>query len=295
MVMDRRRFLKVSAAGLGAAVLDGACGLPSLAKENRLAMLYDNSKCVGCKACQMACKQWNKLGAVSSDPDAIYESPKGLSPQVWTLIKLANYPVNPQRNYLFMNVGCMHCGKPACAAVCPTAALKKQSNGLVTFDRVLCNGCGYCTQYCPFHIPQLEIMNRLTGAAKSSKCTFCQDRVANGLTPFCIQSCPAGALQWGDRQVMLDKAHSRVEELMTDFPQTNLYGEKEMGGLGRLYVLLAPPDAYGLPQDPQFPLGATLWKKVVQPAGQVVFGAVTLGVVGAFFVVRKRVHMEDVE
>jgi formate dehydrogenase iron-sulfur subunit len=295
MMMDRRGFLKLSAAGLGAAVLDGAAALPTLASEGRLAMLYDNSKCIGCRACQMACKQWNKLGPVSTDPAGLYESPTGLSPHVWTLIKLANYPVTPQRNYLFIKVGCMHCGNPACAAVCPTGALKQQPNGLVTFDRTLCNGCSYCTQVCPFHVPQLEIVSHLKGTAKSSKCTFCQDRVAQGLTPYCIQSCPAGALRWGDRQALLDAAHSRVEALKVDFPEANLYGETQLSGLGRLYLLLAPPAAYGLPEDPAFPIGATLWKKVVQPAGQVVFGAVTLGVLGAFFVSRRRVHMEEVE
>jgi formate dehydrogenase iron-sulfur subunit len=294
-MMDRRNFLKMSVAGLGALTLDGAAAVPVLGQEGRLAMFYDNSKCIGCKACQMACKQWNKLGPVSTDPQGIYESPTGLAPDVWTLIKLADYPLNDSRNFLFMNVGCMHCGDPACAAVCPTQALLKLPNGIVRVDQNLCNGCGYCSQVCPFHIPQIRVLNELSGEGKVTKCTFCQDRVAEGLRPNCVQSCPAGALDWGDRDAMLAKARSRLEALKSDYPQANLYGENILGGLGRLYLLLAPPEAYGLPQDPAFPFGVSFWQKIVQPLGQVAFGATILGVLAAFFAVRRKVHMEEVE
>jgi len=296
MMIDRRSFLKLSGASLGAALIDSAAVLPAVGAEKRFAMLYDNAKCVGCRACQMACKQWNKLGPVTTDPQNLHESPLGLTPDSWTLIELAKYQVNDQRGYVFMNRGCMHCGEPACVAVCPTSALKKQPNGLVTFEKDLCNGCGYCTQFCPFHVPQLHVTNRLTGEAKTSKCTFCQDRVAANLTPYCIQSCPTAALEWGDRDAMVAKAKSRVETLKAgEYPQANLYGETTLGGLGRVYVLLAPPTVYGLPADPHFPVSATLWKKIVQPAGAVAFGATLLGLLAAFFIVRRNVHMEEVE
>jgi formate dehydrogenase iron-sulfur subunit len=258
-------------------------------------MLYDNSRCIGCRACQMACKQWNDLPPQSTDPQGIYESPYGLSPAAWTLIRLSRYPVNERRNWVFMKEGCMHCGEPGCVAVCPTGALKKQPNGLVTYARELCNGCGYCTQFCPFGVPQLEVADPITGAAKSSKCTFCQDRVADDLRPFCIESCPAGALEWGDREAMLAEAKSRVDALKGgEFPEANLYGEKELGGLGRLYVLLAPPTVYGLPQNPKFPASASLWQRIVQPLGQVTFGLAGLGIVAAFFAARHNVHMEEI-
>jgi formate dehydrogenase iron-sulfur subunit len=295
MNMDRRTFLKLSVAGMGAVALDSVMDLPAAASGDRLALLYDSSKCVGCRACQMACKQWNKLDAFSTDAEGLYESPKGLGPSVWTLIKLAKYQVNDTRSYLFIKVGCMHCGKPACVSACPTGALKKQSNGLVTVDQTLCNGCGYCTQVCPFHVPQLHVSSLLTGAAKASKCTFCQDRVAQGLRPNCVQSCPVGALDWGNRDEMLAKAKSRIEAVKPDFPQANLYGETALGGLGRLDLLLAPPEVYGLPQDPRFPLGETVWQKALAPAGQALFGATVLGLLGVFFVARRRIHMEEVE
>jgi formate dehydrogenase iron-sulfur subunit len=306
MMMDRRSFLKLSGASMGALLLDFGGRLPAsagtaavpVAEEGteRLAMLYDNSLCVGCRACQMACKQWNKLPSLSTDPQGLYESPRDLAPTAWTLIQLARYQVNAQRDYLFFKKGCMHCGEPACVAVCPTSALKKQPNGLVTVEQDLCNGCGYCTQSCPFHVPQLQVNSGLTGNAKASKCTFCQDRVSQGLRPYCIQSCPVGALDWGGREEMLVKASDRVEVLKAGiFPEANLYGEAQLGGLGRLYVLLAPPTAYGLPQDPGFPASAVLLKKILQPVGQVAFGATILGLLAAFLVARHNVHMEEVE
>lgn len=295
MKVDRRTFLKLSAAGLGAIALDSATGAPAEASGDRLALLYDSSKCVGCRACQMACKQWNKLASVSTDPGALYESPKRLDPNAWTLIKLAKYEASSTRNYLFIKVGCMHCGKPACVSACPTGALQRQPNGLVTVDQALCNGCGYCTQVCPFHIPQLRVFNQLTGEAKASKCTFCQDRVAQGLRPACVQACPVGALDWGDRNAMVAKGQGRVETVKASFPQASLYGETALGGLGRLDILLAPPEVYGLPEVPKYPLGEAVWQKALQPAGQVLFGATLLGLVGAFFVARRKVRMEEVE
>lgn len=190
----------------------------------------------------------------------------------------------------------MHCGEPVCVDVCPTGALKKQDNGIVTFERALCNGCGYCGQFCPFGIPQLELLNHLTGEAKSSKCVFCQDRTMNGLKPACVKTCPAGALGWGDREAMLTKARLRVEELKNErgFPQANVYGANELGGLGRIYVLTAPPSAYDLPEKPSYPVGATLWN-ILQPLGQVAFGATIVGAAAAFFLARRSVRMEEVE
>jgi formate dehydrogenase iron-sulfur subunit len=181
--------------------------------------------------------------------------------------------------------------------VCPTAALKYGPNGIITFERDLCNGCGYCSQFCPFGIPQLEVINAASGEAKSSKCFFCQDRTTNGLKPACVKTCPAGALDWGDREKMLAKAQARLEELKGryGFPNANIYGETQLSGLGRIYVLTAPPEAYGLPADPGYPVISTLWQKILQPVGQVAFAATVVGAVAAFFIARRNVAMEEVE
>jgi formate dehydrogenase iron-sulfur subunit len=264
----------------------------------RLAMLIDESQCTACRGCQVACKQWNdREGWLYSRTRnrGSYENPPDLSPQTWTRIKFTEYEGPDGFRWLFLKEGCMHCGDPACVAVCPTGALKQQPNGLVTFERELCNGCGYCTQFCPFHIPRLEVVNPLTGEAKSSKCVFCQDRVTNGLLPACVKTCPAKALDFGDRDEMIAKGQERVKALKArGYTQANLYGVDQLGGLGRLYVLIAPPEAYGLPANPQYPALANVWQKIIQPLGNVAFGATLLGILGAFLFVRRKIRMEEV-
>ncbi len=268
----------------------------------RYAMYIDASKCMGCRGCQVACKQWNDLkgyvpGVRETKNTGSYENPLSLDPQTWTRIKFSEYD-NPDRfQWLFLKEGCMHCTDAACVDVCPTGALKHGPYGIVTFERDLCNGCGYCSQFCPFGIPKLEIINSVTGEAKSSKCVFCQDRTVNGLTPACVKTCPASALEWGPRDAMVAKAELRVSELKTKlgFPEARVYGKTELGGLGRIYVLTAPASEYGLPENPRYPVLGTLWQKILQPVGQLAFGAVIVGALGAFFVARRNVVMEEVE
>jgi formate dehydrogenase beta subunit len=180
--------------------------------------------------------------------------------------------------------------------VCPTGALKQHPTlGIVTIERELCNGCGYCTQFCPFGIPRLD-GDVLSGKAKAYKCNFCQDRVTNGLPPACVKTCPSGAFHFGSRDEMLAKGRARVEQLkQRGFPNANLYGEYEMGGLGRLYVLKERASLHGLPENPQYPVLANAWQDVLQPLGTVAFGAAALGVLGFYFIARRKIKMEEVE
>jgi len=244
----------------------------------RMAMLIDTSKCTGCRGCQVACKQWWDLPETQTQQTGSYENPTDLSPQTWTRITFHEYESGGRFQWLFLKQGCLHCAEAACVDVCPTSALKHSDLGAVTLESDLCNGCGYCAQFCPFGIPRLETLNLFTGEAKATKCNFCQDRVPEGLKPACVKTCPPGALDWGERDAILEKARSRVEALKArGYAEVSLYGETEMGGLGRLYVLTAPPSAYGLPENPQYPASVPVWQEGVQPIG---VGAVALTAVG---------------
>jgi formate dehydrogenase iron-sulfur subunit len=265
--------------------------------ETDLAILYDASKCIGCRACERACKSHNGL----DEPE---EPNTTLSGQAYNLI-VARRGVDLD-DQPFFNLQCMHCTDAACAMACPSQALAIDERGFVSFDHERCIGCGYCTKFCPFGIPRLGGVNLITGKARAAKCTFCKDRLdalANNPScpeaggPSCAEACPTGALVWGGRKDLLAMATERVAELKSEgHSQGRLYGEEEAGGLHRLSILLDEPLAYGLPNDPagQFFL-ARLYRKIMQPAGFAIFGAALVGVVTAFGLARRNIHMEEVE
>jgi formate dehydrogenase iron-sulfur subunit len=272
--------------------------LASAPATDDLAILYDASRCIGCRACERACKTYNGLPA----PD---EANSELSATAWNLIAVRKgVGLDDQP---FFNYQCMHCTDAACAMACPSGALDIDSRGFVSFDRDKCIGCGYCTQFCPFGIPQLGEVDLITGKARAAKCTFCQDKT-RALSdqsscacpeggPSCAEACPTGALTWGERGALLAEAKTRVSELKTEgYGDALLYGEHEAGGLHRLSILLDQPSAYGLPEDPgaQFFL-ARIYRKIIQPAGFAVFGAALVGAVAAFGLARRHIHMEEVE
>ncbi len=245
---------------------------------DNLAMLLDMSKCMACRGCQVACKQWNDLTAEETTNRGSYENPADLSHNTWTRVSFNEVSENGEFRWLFLKEQCLHCGDAPCVKVCPTQALKQHELGFVSFEQDLCNGCAYCAEFCPFKIPRMEVTNALTGSAKASKCTLCQDRVTNGLTPACAKTCPSGAISYGDRNEMILKGEKRVADMQArGFPDANLYGASLLGGLGVMYVLIEKPDRYGLPEAPQMPLSATFWQDVLQPVGVLAIGAGALG------------------
>ncbi|MBI4770493.1 MAG: 4Fe-4S dicluster domain-containing protein [Chloroflexi bacterium] len=260
----------------------------------RIAMLIDMSKCMACRGCQVACKEWNELPGETTTNRGSYENPADLSPSTWTRISFNEVSANGQVRWLFLKEQCLHCGTAPCVKVCPTQALKQHELGFVSFERDLCNGCAYCAEFCPFQVPRMEITNALTGAAKASKCTLCQDRVTNGLTPACAKTCPAAAISFGERGGMIAQGEARVAALQArGLANANLYGRDILGGLGAMYVLPETPTTYGLPETPQMPLSASLWQDILQPVGLFAIGA---GAVGLFinFLVASR-HIKDEE
>ena len=296
MELSRRDFLRLSGAGLGASVGAGvlAPGVAAQAADDSLAILYDPSKCIGCRACQMACKQWNELPAESSDAQDLYETPQGLTATTWNLIMLKDQ-VPPEVH--FFNYQCMHCADAACVTACPSGALFKDDLGFTAYDRLKCIGCGYCTQWCPYSVPGLEVKSTLTGIAKAGKCTFCQDRIWQGIGgPSCVERCPVGALAWGPRGDLLEMGKARVEELKAEgLSNVQLYGETQAAGLGRLSILFDEPGAYNLPANPVTPTSAKIWQSLIQALGGLAIVGVTFGAFFAFLFSRNKIHMEEVE
>jgi len=224
------------------------------------AMLIDVTKCIGCRACQVACKQWNELPAEETTNRGTYENPPDLSADTWTKIIFKEYGNDGTFRWLFRKEQCMHCTDAACVNVCPAGALKRHPTlGFVVYNEHRCTGCGYCVEFCPFHIPKMDPHHsRLLGyGIMGGKCTFCADRVSNGLEPACAKTCPTGAIKFGERDDLIIEGKQRVEILRDTYPNANFYGEHEMGGLHMMYVLDERPEVYDLPENPEMPAAAT--------------------------------------
>jgi formate dehydrogenase iron-sulfur subunit len=246
------------------------------------AMLIDPSMCLFCNACSVECKQQNKV-------------PLGKNIFLTQMVihEEGKFPKVKQR---FIKRACNHCTEAACVDVCPTGALYHHKDGYVVLDQSLCNGCGYCSQFCPFQIPQLEIIGTFSGAAKSHKCTFCAERVGQGYETSCAAACPFGAITFGDREKLLAKGKDRVKVLQVrGVKEVQLYGEKELGGLQVLYILEGKASLYGLPAEPNYPYLANIWQNLVRPLSKVALGGTILGVLAAWVVIRRNIKMEDVE
>jgi formate dehydrogenase beta subunit len=258
-------------------------------------MLVDTTLCTGCRGCQVACKQWWDLPAEKTENRGSYENPPDLSPSTWTRITFHEVERGDEVGWFHMAWGCLHCTQAACVDVCPTKALKRDAKlGIVTLERDLCNGCGYCAEACPFDIPRLD-SKVVSGKGKATKCNFCQDRLANGLVPACAKTCPTGAIQFGERAEMVTRGQKRVEALRENGnAAASLYGDRFLGGLGRMFVLGAPPAAYNLPEDPQYSSTVTLWQKLVQPFGKIALVGTVAGLAVNWIVnLRSRRRRQD--
>jgi len=231
----------------------------------KVAVSVDVTKCTGCRGCQVACKQWNGLSGVKTGFSGSYENPPKVGGTTWTKVKFVEeQQAGGKVRFLFRKIQCMHCTEASCIEVCPAGAISKQDNGTTLIDQERCIGCKNCNVACPFGAVGFD-----PAAGVSRKCWLCQNRLENDMPPACVKACPPGAVQSGDRDVLLAKAKVRVNELKAAGKDAYLYGEKELGGLNVLYVLDAPPKVYGLPENPKLATAGVFgsWASVLVGAG----------------------------
>jgi formate dehydrogenase iron-sulfur subunit len=221
--------------------------------KNRKAILVTPEVCIGCRACQVACKSWNQLPGIKTKNNGTYQNPPDLASAAFNIIRYSEVPsdTNPVR-WLFVSRRCMHCDDAGCMKICPApGALYRTKQGAVAFDRDKCIGCKLCVNACPFDVPRYDADGKVT------KCHLCFDRIGAGLQPACVKTCPTAALRFGDRAELVDTAKK------DGF--TTIYGEEDLGGLGAIYAFKEAPKIYGMKDDPAIPASVVFWHTVLKP------------------------------
>ena len=195
-------------------------------------MLVDLTKCMGCRGCQVACKEWNQLPAEPTTWQGSYENPPDLKWNTYTKVRFVEGQDNGNFFWRFVKTQCMHCLEPACVSACLVKALEKLPNGPVIYHENLCMGCRYCMIACPFEIPKFEY-NKAIPAIR--KCTFCYERLGVGRTSACSHTCPSQAIKFGERAELIEAAKTRIYQNPDKYIH-HIYGEHEVGGTSVMYI-----------------------------------------------------------
>jgi Fe-S-cluster-containing dehydrogenase component len=250
MTLSRRQALQLLT---GAATTGVARALPSAPshehvepRDDAVAMLFDTTRCTGCKACMAECTRVNGLEPDTQGSDGKWQAPLMLNARTPNIIQLL--ADDGKGGQCFVKRQCMHCVDPACVAGCPFGALQKGDKGVVTWTADRCIGCRFCEVSCPFEIPKFEwdVFN-----PRIVKCEFCAPRLAEGLEPGCTTVCPVDAIVFGTRRDLLQDAHTRLAEHPDRYHEPRVYGEKDGGGTQVFYLSHVPFDALGLPTLPE--------------------------------------------
>ena len=271
---------------------------PTPGRSIEVAKLIDASRCIGCKACQSACVEWNDLKPGVGVNVGVYDNPHDLTADMFTLMRFTEWdnPDTGKLEWLIRKDGCMHCEDPGCLKSCPApGAIVQYANGIVDFQHEHCIGCGYCVKGCPFNIPRISKTEY-----KAFKCTLCSDRVAVGQSPACAKACPTHAITFGTKAEMIAHSEKRVAELKTrGFDKAGLYNPPGVSGTHVMYVLhhADRPHLYaGLADNPRISPLVEIWKGVAKYAGLGIVGlSVIAGAVHYLVAGPNRVSREDEE
>lgn len=238
----------------------------------------DTTVCIGCKACETACKSWNQLpaesgGTLSGDS---YDNTRQLDGTHWRHVKFVEQFSEDRSSgrWLMMSDVCKHCVQAGCLEVCPTNAIIRTEFDTVVIQSDTCNGCKACIPACPFGVIEMNPVSKT-----AQKCTLCYDRLQNGLEPACSKACPTASIQFGPVRELKARAEKRVQQLhATGEQRAHLYGadEKMLGGLNAFYLLVDRPEVYGLPPDPKLPTRNLLPSSLFSALGALLVGLVSL-------------------
>ncbi|GAA1224073.1 4Fe-4S dicluster domain-containing protein [Prauserella halophila] len=282
----------------------------------RVGFFTDTSVCIGCKACEVACKEWNLLPDDGFDLLGMsFDNTGELSANSWRHVAFIEQPAparesSPAREaapareadavdlglpsfdlpgagtgeetrtdfrWLMSSDVCKHCTHAGCLDVCPTGALFRTEFGTVVVQEDICNGCGYCVSGCPY-----GVIDRREGDGRAWKCTMCYDRLGDGLEPACAKACPTDSIQFGPLDELRERARQRVETLHErGITEARLYGEDPndgVGGDGAFFLLLDEPEVYGLPPDPVVPTrdAGSMWSRAGVAAAAFAAAAVSV-------------------
>jgi formate dehydrogenase iron-sulfur subunit len=271
----------------------------------RVGFFTDTSVCIGCKACEVACKEWNAIPEDGLNFTGMsYDNTTGLGADTWRHVAFVEQPAQrtpvslgmpasrpPNESvggeqemdfrWLMSSDVCKHCTHAACLDVCPTGALFRTEFGTVVVQEDVCNGCGYCVPACPY-----GVIDKRPDDGRVWKCTMCYDRLSAGQEPACAKSCPTESIQFGELDELRERAARRVEELHeSGVDSARLYGHDPtdgVGGAGAFFLLLDEPEVYGLPPDPVVTTRdlPAMWKRAGLAALTLLAGIVAVSVGG---------------
>jgi len=240
----------------------------------------DTTVCIGCKACEVACKQWNQLPATEGGQNTLsgdsYDNTRKLDGTHWRHVQFIEQFTEDRSDgrWLMMSDVCKHCVQAGCLEVCPTNAIIRTEFDTVVIQSDVCNGCKACIAACPFGVIDI---NPVSNTAQ--KCTLCYDRLQNGLEPACSKACPTDSIQFGSVKELRERAATRVQQLHDGGEKrAYLYGadEKMLGGLNSFFLLVDRPEVYKLPPDPKLPSSNVPMSALVSGLGALVAAAIAL-------------------
>ena len=246
-------------------------------------VLVDLTRCIGCRGCQAACKEWNERSARKTTFQGEYSNPVRLNSDTYTRIRFSEMDKGDRPVWSFIKEQCLHCISPACASVCPVGALTKSANGPVVYDYDRCIGCRYCMLACPFQIPTFEWESARPWV---QKCSFCSERIKDGMIPACVKVCPTTTMFYGEYNEVLAEAKKRIADNPSKYVK-HIYGEKEAGGTSWMYVSNVPFEQLGFRENvPQIILSDLTWSYIKKvPA---LFGIVFVAGVGSWVITRRK-------